>query len=343
MLNLTNGGGANAGLRLWLLAPMVIAIAVVSACTTPSMVHPQPEKGFVSISAGVSSTCGVHADGWASCWPHNGWGKIDIAALDGSTDDARVASGLPGGAAGGVRSISMGDYYWCGLKFDESVTCSDVKPEIPNNPPADLFRSVSAGSGRACGVKKSGTVACWGRDIGIGGAGLGSRKAWTPPKGEFLMVDVGPNHGCGVRADRTLACWGADDEGQSTPPTGPFQTVSPGWAHTCGVRADGRIACWGSNQLRFYSVYSGQATPPTGTFRSVSAGWGTYVRRQNGRECSLLGRRRPSKLRLRPRLRVTSGWDDSLLGRRRPGSVHTPRGRFPCGRGWRRTYVRHTC
>ena len=100
MLNSTNGGGTHARPQLWSLALMVIAIAVVSACTTPSMVYPQPEKGFVSISAGVSSTCGVHADGWASCWPHNGWGKIDIAALDGSTDDARVASGLPGGAAG---------------------------------------------------------------------------------------------------------------------------------------------------------------------------------------------------------------------------------------------------
>ena len=115
---------------------------------------------------------------------------------------------------------------------------------------------LAAGLAHTCGVKKDGSVACWGNDE-YGRA--------TPPAGEFASVSAGWYHTCGVRRDGSVACWGNDEYSQATPPAGEFASVSAGVFHTCGVKTDGSVACWGNDE------YS-QATPPAGEFSSVSAG-----------------------------------------------------------------------
>ena len=120
----------------------------------------------------------------------------------------------------------------------------------------ERFISVSAGDDHTCGVRETGSVACWGND---------EDGQSTPPEGLFISVDAGDNHTCAVREMGAVACWGRNNYGQATPPEGVFVSVSAGEAHTCGIRETGAVACWGRND-------DGQATPPDGIFDAVSAG-----------------------------------------------------------------------
>ena len=130
-------------------------------------------------------------------------------------------------------------------------------------------------SSYTCGVKRDGSVACWGDGTALGQA--------TPPAGEFASVSAGGFHNCGVRRDGSVACWGSNGDGRTRPPAGEFASVSAGWRphlrveagrlrrllglgtdrarrrrrpgssppsapggiHTCGVKRDGSVACWG--------------------------------------------------------------------------------------------------
>ena len=108
------------------------------------------------------------------------------------------------------------------------------------------FASVSAGYFHTCGVRRDGSVECWGSDL--------SGQA-TPPSGEFASVSGGGGHTCGVRRDGSAECWGDDEDfdgneiGQATPPSGEFASVSAGWTHTCGLRLDGSVECWAPTSM----------------------------------------------------------------------------------------------
>ena len=68
---------------------------------------------------------------------------------------------------------------------------------------AYAFASVSAGYFHTCGVRRDGSVECWGFDL--------SGQA-TPPSGEFASVSGGGGHTCGVRRDGSVECWGDDED-----------------------------------------------------------------------------------------------------------------------------------
>ena len=157
---------------------------------------------------------------------------------------------------GEFASVSAGGLHTCGVKRDGSVACWGWNEYGQATPPAGEFASVSAGGLHTCGVKRDGSIACWGRNR-YGQA--------TPPAGEFASVSAGWDHTCGVKRDGSVACWGRNRFGRATPPAGEFASVSAGNSHTCGVKRDGSVACWGWNEY-------GRATPPAGEFASVSAG-----------------------------------------------------------------------
>ena len=158
--------------------------------------------------------------------------------------------------AGSFVSVSAGWSHTCGVRRDGSVACWGEDEHGQAAPLAGSFVSVSAGQWHTCGLRSDGSVACWGRD---------DDGQATPPAGSFDSVRAGQWHTCGVRSNGAVACWGFDFDGQATPTAGSFDSVSAGWSHTCGVRSDGSVACWGSN-------WNGEATPPAGSFDSVSAG-----------------------------------------------------------------------
>ena len=148
------------------------------------------------------------------------------------------------------------------------VACSNTVPD--DEPPnADgLFRSVSVGQWHTCGVRRDGSVDCWGANDSLSGRSIGQA---TPPSGSFVSVSAGSLHTCGVRINASVDCWGYDIAGQATPPAGPFVSVNAGGVHTCGVRSDGSIACWGGDDY-------GRTVVPEASFASVSSGEFPHVR-----------------------------------------------------------------
>ncbi len=154
--------------------------------------------------------------------------------------------------------ISAEGYHTCGVKRDGSVECWGNDDYDQATPPAGKFVSVSAGAWYTCGVRREdGAVECWGSNF---------KDLASPPEGEFALVSARNNYICGVRRQGTVACWGVNDDVQASPPEGKFASVSAGRDHTCGVKVDGIVKCWGSDA-------DGRAMPPEGKFASVSAGW----------------------------------------------------------------------
>ena len=145
------------------------------------------------------------------------------------------------------------------------------------SPSAGEFVSVSAAARHTCGVRRDGSVQCWGSNEGPDGEWLGQA---TPSAGKFDSVSAGFWHTCGVMRDGSVECWGWDSSGQATPPAGEFALVSAGSHHTCGLKRDGTVDCWGYDK-------EGQASPPDGKFISVSAGSTNTcgVRRDGSVEC----------------------------------------------------------
>ena len=152
------------------------------------------------------------------------------------------------------RSVSAGDDHTCGVKKDGSVACWGNNKEGQATAPGGTFSSVSAGRRYTCGVKTGGSVACWGRAAGQA----------TAPGGTFSSVSAGWGHACGVKSGGSVVCWGNNSAGLVTPPGGTFSSVSAGSIHICGVKSGGSVACWG--------IVETKAWPPDGTFSSVSIG-----------------------------------------------------------------------
>lgn len=160
----------------------------------------------------------------------------------------------------------------------------------------DGFSAIDLGVSGVCGIRISGTPACWGwggaesvpegtfTSVGLGTyvcairAGNSSLECWgpswdgtSPPKGEFASVSVTAHHACGLRRDGTAACWGSYGASEPIvqPPAGEFVSVSAGARHACGIRDDQTVQCWGRTPDG-----ADLAPPPTGEFASVSSGAG---------------------------------------------------------------------
>ena len=198
------------------------------------------------------------ADGYTGCSrspaeaavsDQQGWG-VEVAAV--------AVSGDAGPAiASRHDTLSVGNYYACGVDPDGTITCwGEDDGYGRTSAPPEKFVAVGAGRRHTCGVKTDGAVECWGEN---------RRGETSPPRGEFVTVSAGAAHTCGIRSDDTIECWGDNGDGQASPPGGKFVSVSAGSYHTCGVTARGFVACWGYN-------LSGESSPPSGEFATVSAG-----------------------------------------------------------------------
>lgn len=186
-----------------------------------------PAGPFVGISQMRIRSCGLRADGSATCF-----------TLDqpGDLDDAPVA----------LKSVSAGVNGPCGI---EEVT---GKPNCwtsisPKPAPTDVVTALAVGASYACATRSDGTLACWGTNLN------GELNA---PSGAFVDVKANAVSACARRADGSVSCWGVFG-GLTTPyaPDGAFRKMCVGDTFACGILTSGGVSCWGENGL-------GQATPP---------------------------------------------------------------------------------
>ena len=163
--------------------------------------------------------------------------------------------------------LAVGTYSNCGLKRIGTLACwgLDAWGVVSGANGQTGIAQVSTGYAHTCALRTDGTVACWGNN---------DRGQLNVPAGLANVVQVSASdyaHSCVVNAEGTVACWGYDSNGQATVPaglTGVVQ-VTAGGGHNCVLKADGTVSCWGNNEY-------GQSTVPAGLVgvTQVSAGAG---------------------------------------------------------------------
>ena len=203
---------------------------------------------------------------------------------------------LPGSSAKAARSDGPVPGFECVLRADGSVghlcaqVCdgsfrcmgSNVSGELGVQrvkdravPAADGFSSIDAASRFSCGVRRDGSVVCFGY---CNPAEYTSTSSSTSPRaktcntlalpteaelpGPAAAVSVGDALVCAVLTDRRLVCWGLNSRGQIDPAMASDTYLSPrvleevgevdeihvGSSHTC-ARSNARVRCWGANDL----------------------------------------------------------------------------------------------
>ena len=227
---------------------------------------------LVTITVGLSQSCGLTAEGVAFCWGSNGFGELGDGSFVDRATPAPVAGGLIfttlSAGGGGYEEdidftcgvIAAGDGYCWGGSFRGAL--GDGTIESWHNTPMLVagglkFRTISAGGAHACGLTTAGAAYCWGsNDVGELGVGDQSiRSTPTPVLGnlKFTTITAGDFHTCATTADATY-CWGGlwGSGGYSVKPmivstSLNFGTISAGTEHTCGLTPGGTAYCWGDN------------------------------------------------------------------------------------------------
>jgi hypothetical protein len=221
---------------------------------------PADYGGFVSISSGVRSPCGIKRDGNATCWsqeflPGNNYlsvvtGESHAVGILATGElvawgDSDAGRAVP--PPGKYLSVSAGYYNSCAVRSDGRVLCWVGLYPHRLEPPDDLFKAVSVGIGiddqykiheYACGVRLDGTLRCW-------GGGLGAVPA---PEGVFTSVATKDNYACALSPAGKPTCWG-----EKVPPLPSPDLVLTELTlsndYTCGLTDDGRITCQGAYNL----------------------------------------------------------------------------------------------
>ena len=184
---------------------------------------------FSQLDMGLSSACGMTADGATYCWGSN----------------AELQLG------------SNGPFQRC-----DGHDCSDTPLRVAGIPATAM---VAVGFRHACAVARTGETHCWGRgtsgELGDGVAHDSVLPLPVQTTQRFLQISAGA-FTCGLTAAQEIYCWGA---GGTTAGVGsgsggnamlpvriasnlPFTSVSVGDYNACAVAVGGDVYCWGLNQ-----------------------------------------------------------------------------------------------
>ncbi len=176
-----------------------------------------------------------------------------------------------------VTSVVAGYAHSCALHEGGAVSCwgSDGSTELGDASlghysavPVEVAGvedavQLSAWWGHTCGVRRDGTVVCWGSNSegelgeGAGGA-LDSSPVVVPGLTDTLLVSAGDRHTCALERSGSALCWGHGPLGtgaataSSTVPVAvrdlvPVTALANGSHHACALGTTGSVVCWGSN------------------------------------------------------------------------------------------------
>jgi alpha-tubulin suppressor-like RCC1 family protein len=246
-------------------------------CVAGAPDHPRCDEGGVfDVSAGDTHTCSIEC-GALYCWGESDAGRLGLGAIGPDVEHpARVGTRVD------WVSVSAGGEHTCAIDAQQDTWCwgSNANGEIGLGRSGDQvlepaiiaafggWRDVSAGGGHTCGVRRDGTLWCWGSDL-CGKLGLGTigtnvdAPTQVDPAGPatWSAVRAGDTLTCARREDGSVWCWGCNDNGQMAngtpgPPVTtplrvdharPFVDVDVGQQHACAIDDAGTLSCWGLN------------------------------------------------------------------------------------------------
>lgn len=248
-------------------------------------------SGATAIAVGPRHRCALVADGTARCWGNNAAGELGDGTREGRPTPAPVL-----GVEGAVQ-IAAGAGHTCARLQSGAVICwgrddqgqlGDTATPTPTpNPTAHAMLKVltvergivsellpneitalALGGDATCGLRRGGSVACWGAlkiDAAPAGPGKGAPLPAPKPKPVaglkgVTSIALGGDHSCAILQDGTATCWGDNAAGQlgdgsAAKKHGPAKVkglkdvsaLALGRDHTCALLRDATVACWGSN------------------------------------------------------------------------------------------------
>ncbi len=211
---------------------------------TPVLVIPPIGISLSKISAGVSHSCALSADGLPYCWGRNGHGQLGLGT---NTLQTSIPTQVPVPAGVSFVTLSSGYQHTCGLMTTGSIYCwggintygeignssapvyrnigdpQFFTPTLVSNPSGVVFTSVSAGGYSTCAMASSSVAYCWGQN---GHSQLGNTNvpAGSAPDGwdhysnipvpylagqePFIQVSAGAMLNCAVTQIGNVHCRG---------------------------------------------------------------------------------------------------------------------------------------
>jgi alpha-tubulin suppressor-like RCC1 family protein len=247
--------------------------------------------GAAALAIGARHRCALAADGTVRCWGNNVNGELG--------DGTSAGNAVPVVAVGvdGATQIAAGDGHTCARLAKGTVTCwgRDDKGQLggagaaaPSNPtvhpmtlkalaqpggavviPSLDLASLALGGDTTCGLRRNGSIACWGA-LAISAAPAIPGKPAPPkttPKPKPVVsvkgvtaVALGGDHACAVLQDGSATCWGDNEKGQlgdgsAAKKHAPAKVkglagvveLALGRDHTCARLGDATVQCWGSD------------------------------------------------------------------------------------------------
>lgn len=234
-------------------------------------------RDAVEVAAGRGHTCVRRKTGEVACWGDNEFGQAGTTA--GAPQRSPVAVANLRDAA----QLAAGGNHSCAVRSSGGVACwgqnlygqlgngasaRDLKTPRPD--PVTVAKLTDAaevrlGESSSCARRRTGQVACWGRNDG-GQLGGGTESDWStriPVKDlvSAIALGLGPRQACAATSAGLVQCWGHDEGGNLGGATGqelrvpaaPLRglervvEVDPTAQHACARLSDGRVACWGAN------------------------------------------------------------------------------------------------
>jgi cysteine-rich repeat protein len=236
-------------------------------------------SSIVALSAGVSHTCALLAEGFVRCWGANDVGQLGLATTADLSGQAPYMNGVVKLGAP-AAAIAVGANHTCALMTDATVRCwganasgqlglghtmtigDDEAPDAATAtvPLGASVQAIAAGGDVTCALITDGTLRCWGQN-GFGQLGLGHTR----------------NIGDDETPTRALAEPTLDDR---------VTSVATGGDHTCAVMAGGPVRCWGRNDLGQLGIGNnteiGDNEPPTAV-PAILATYGPFSKIVAGR------------------------------------------------------------
>jgi len=236
-------------------------------CRVPVPVRVPGDLRFVQVSAGRWHTCGITRDGTAYCWGSNQHGELGDPAVpvqcSGFPALISCLRDAPNPVSGDLRftQLSAGALHTCGVATGGAAYCwghvtrefTTGAAELGNTAHAGfhgtehgsqapvrvegglVFREVSAGLQRSCGVTIDDRAVCWGNNnFGQLGIGTMAPRYSTRPQPVRIPVVAGApalnesDHGCAVATRGRIWCWGGYNffgELGSPPVSEPMLTI----------------------------------------------------------------------------------------------------------------------
>jgi hypothetical protein len=282
----------------------------VSTTAGPTQIIEAVGTGFYAkaLALGSEFGCALDSIGDAWCWGRIGFdGQLNLGPRPVKLDSGFAYTGITAGGEHACAWSAAATRCW-GI---EMLLGRGLPNGTATAGPGTIsgghqFASVDAGEVSTCGVKASGEVWCWGRDIE---GNTGSFATWrtivlTPHQidqtgQEFVRVRVGYDHTCGLEADGTAWCWGrnsfdelGDTTSQNSNEPAPrlvstdlrFLEIAATDNYSCGVTAAGQGMCWGASTFS-NSVYQPEwmiKEIPNGRLQGLVTRWGNGVGIRSG-------------------------------------------------------------